>query len=187
MKCFETIKVLNGEIFNLEYHNVRFNKTRREVFKLEKELNLKEFISPPKDGLYRCKILYSNEVESIEFFEYQPKEFNEFQVVNINFNYSYKFLDRSAIESTKANFDEIVMVKDGFLTDISIANIAIYKDGWLTPKKPLLYGTTRSRLIESGFLKEANLKVEDLLNAKRFAIMNAMIDFKEIEEWRVFL
>ncbi len=181
MKFFETIKILNGEIFYLNYHNMRFNQTQKAFFKIDKNINLKEFITPPKDGLYRCKVTYSKEIENIEYFIYKEREFKKFQIINIDFEYSYKFLDRSKIEDMKTDFDEIIMVKNSFLTDTSIANIAIFKDRWLTPKTPLLKGVTRERLLKCGFLKEENLKVKDLLNAEKFAIMNAMIDFKEIK------
>ncbi len=191
MKCFETIRVENGKIFNIKFHNFRFNLTREKLFNLKNRLNLENFITPPKDNmLYRCKVIYSKEenIESIEYFNYKIKEFKTFKIKTINFNYKYKFINREDIDSLKLdNFDDIIMVKNGFITDSSIANIAIfYNNSWLTPKTPLLYGVTRERLLREKKLKEANLKIEDLLKAEKFAIMNAMIDFKELNSWKIY-
>ena len=90
--------------------------------------------------------------------------------------------------SQKENCDEILIVKNGLLCDTSIANIALF-DGrkWMTPKTPLLEGTTRQRLLESGFLTVKDIAVEDLKMYSQMALMNAMIDFdiiadKKIEE-----
>ena len=55
--------------------------------------------------------------------------------------------------------DDILIVKNGLLTDTSIANIALY-DGndWYTPLHPLLKGTKRAELLDKGVLKEKNKK-----------------------------
>ena len=192
MKCFETIKIQNGKIFNIKFHNFRFNLTREKLFNSKDKLNLKNFITPPKNGLYRCKIIYSKNIENIEFYIYKIREFKTFKIKNINFNYNYKFLNRENIDSLKVDksnniIDDIIMVKNGFITDTTIANIAIfYNNSWLTPKTPLLYGVTRSRLLREKKLKEVDLRVEDLLKAEKFAIMNAMIDFKELDFWKIY-
>jgi len=75
-------------------------------------------------------------------------------------------------------FDEIIIEKDGYLTDSSIANIAFF-DGidWITPKKPLLNGTTRERLLDMKFLRTADIKSSDIKSFSGFALMNTMIKF----------
>ena len=59
--------------------------------------------------------------------------------------------------------DEVIIEKNGYLTDTTIANIAFF-DGkqWFTPEKPLLKGTMRAKLIEEGFLQTKNIKSEEL-------------------------
>ena len=72
------------------------------------------------------------------------------------------------------------------VTDTSIANIALYNDGlWFTPKKPLLEGTTRARLLNAGKIIEKDIAVEDLNNYSRVALMNAMIDFDIITKYNL--
>jgi 4-amino-4-deoxychorismate lyase len=79
--------------------------------------------------------------------------------------------------------DDILIVKDGLITDTSIANIAIY-DGfkWITPKKPLLRGTQRAKLLKDKLIIEKDIKVKDMKNTVRFAIMNALLGFQEIKD-----
>ncbi len=78
--------------------------------------------------------------------------------------------------------DDVLIVKDGILKDTTIANIALFIDGqWLTPQTPLLYGTTRERLIDEGFLIPAVLTPDHLSLAQKVAVMNAMVGFVEIE------
>jgi len=59
----------------------------------------------------------------------------------------------------------------------------LQKEGcWLTPKTPLLRGTTRARLIDSGFLKCENLTLTDLKKAENFAVMNALVGFYIVQK-----
>jgi 4-amino-4-deoxychorismate lyase len=76
-----------------------------------------------------------------------------------------------------------LIIKNELVTDTSIANIAFF-DGekWLTPKKPLLKGTTRARLLENGEIFEADIDVHTLKNYTQVALLNAMIDFDIISE-----
>ncbi len=178
--CFETIKIKDGKIFNLDWHNNRFNKTQKELFSNTSTMDLKAFIFPPKNGLYRCKIIYNNNhIESVEYFPYKEKTFKHFTVIKSQLDYQYKYTDRSSFQELLLGNDEIIIEKDGLLTDTSIANIAFF-DGvsWLTPKTPLLAGTTRAKLIEEGFLKLENIKKENIKKYSNFALMNAMIGFR---------
>ena len=78
--------------------------------------------------------------------------------------------------------DDIVIVKNGLLTDTTIANIALY-DGnqWLTPASPLLEGTTRTRLLDIGKLTEAEISIDTLDRYYMTAIMNTMLGFVQVE------
>jgi len=74
------------------------------------------------------------------------------------------------------------MIKEGLVTDTSIANIAIY-DGikWITPKKPLLKGTFRESMLEKQLLLEKDVRIKDIQNSVRFVLMNALIGFYEVK------
>ena len=179
-QLFETIKIEDGKIFNLKWHNQRLNRSRLELFSLYEPLNLANYIDTPPQGLYRCRILYDVEVKSVHYIPYTSKTFNTFKIIQSNLKYNYKFDDRLELNNLiQKDYDEIIIEKDGFLTDTSIANIAFY-DGqdWSTPRIPLLRGTTRERLLDEGFLKLKNIKKEDIKNYSHFALMNAMIGFQ---------
>ena len=176
---FETIKIEDGQIFNLDWHNRRFNKSQKEFFSNPSTTDLKAFITPPKTGLYRCKIIYDTEIQSVEYFPYQAKTIQSFKILPSQLEYEYKYSDRLKFQNLLQGYDEIIIEKDGLLTDTTIANIAFF-DGirWLTPKTPLLEGTTRARLLDEGFLEVENIKKENIKKYSHFALMNAMIGFR---------
>ena len=180
-RLFETIKIEKHHVYNIEWHNKRLNKSRLELFGERQKIDLRNCIQIPKDeGLYRCRILYKKEIELVEYIPYVPKNIHQFKVVHSTLNYHYKFNDRSKLTALlDKNYDEIIIEKDGLLTDTSIANIAFYNGKeWLTPKIPLLEGTTRERLLAKKFLKLENIKKENIKNYSHFALMNAMIGFQ---------
>ncbi len=179
-ELFETIKIENGKIFNLKWHNQRLNRSRLELFSIYKPINLIDYIYAPPQGLYRCRVVYDVEVKSVQYIPYTPKTLNSFKIIQSNLEYNYKFNDRSELNRLiQEEYDEIIIEKDSLLTDTSIANIAFYNgQDWVTPNKPLLRGTTRERLLIKGFLKLENIKKEDIKNYSYFALMNAMIGFQ---------
>ncbi len=179
-ELLETIKIEDGQVINIEWHNRRCNKSRLELFDEKKLLNLEEFIEAPQKGLYRCRILYDSKVNSVEYIPYTPKKIKSFKIVKSNINYSYKYSDREELNKLLDNaYDDIIIEKNGLLTDTTIANIAFY-DGkqWSTPLNPLLEGTLREKLLSEEFLVLKNIKSEDIKNYSHFALMNAMIGFQ---------
>ena len=180
----ETIKIENAEVFNLSYHQKRFDKSRKELFNTQTHIELSSLIKPPLEGLYRCRILYNNAVRSIEYLPYKEKPVHTLKVVSSNISYPYKYADRDALNKLiedNPDVDDIIIEKEGFITDTSIANLAFY-DGeqWFTPKKPLLEGTQRAKLLDEGFLQTKDIKITEISNFKKVALMNAMIGFKII-------
>lgn len=82
----------------------------------------------------------------------------------------------------RKNFDEVLLVKNGLLTDTVICNIAVF-DGfnWLTPTTPLIYGVNRAQLLEDGKIIEKDIRLNELENFSRIRLFNAMIEFGKIE------
>jgi len=186
--CFETIKVKDGVLKNLEFHQKRVDKTRFELFGFSDKLCLKEEISDiPLNGVYRLRMDYKKKTESTSCKKYNRKNINSFKVVNTNISYDYKYADRRAINDLLVGgYDDVIILKNGSITDTSTANIALHVNGvWLTPIDPLLEGTTRARLLKTGFLKCANLTIKDLIKAENFAIMNSLIGFKIIKDMKI--
>jgi 4-amino-4-deoxychorismate lyase len=177
---FETIKIKDGKIYNLNWHNKRCNKARKELFFKQDLINLEESIKAPLKGLFRCRIVYTEKIHSVDYIPYTPKTIQTFKVVQSQLNYQYKFNNRTELNKLlHPNYDEILIEKNGLLTDTSIANIAFY-DGskWITPKNPLLQGTIREKLLFENFLTRKNIKSTDIVNFSHFALMNAMIGFQ---------
>lgn len=185
----ETIKIEEGQIHNLSYHQARCDQSRQILFGSTDRLDLSSVIEAPKHGVYRCRILYGISLHSIEYIPYSPKKITSLKIVPSDIDYSFKYADRSALDAlllANKEVDEVIIEKNGYLTDTTIANIAFY-DGrqWFTPEVPLLKGTMRAKLIEEGFLQTKNIKREDLGEYTQVALMNAMIGFKIINPVKI--
>ncbi|GAB6074559.1 aminotransferase class IV [Nautilia lithotrophica] len=177
MKFIETI-LITDKIENLNLHNNRMNKTRYNFFKA-KPLNLKDYIEIKPNK--RVRVTYSEKIENIEYFDIIKREFNSFKIVYSDIDYQYKYADRDKLNALKdSNFDEVIIIKKGFVTDTTISNLAFF-DGkeWYTPKTPLLKGTKREELIQKGFLKEKDISINDIKKYKKFAMLNAIVGFYE--------
>ena len=64
----ETIRIENGQIHNLPYHNRRMNETRRDVLHQTGFLDLSDCIQP---GDYRertkCRVEYDKDILKVEY------------------------------------------------------------------------------------------------------------------------
>jgi len=178
----ETISIIQGIAQNIGYHNQRLNRSRRELYGTDNQIELNDHIYPPNEWDYRCRVVYGKDIESIEYIPYTPRDIQKILIVESDIEYSHKYLNRSKLDQLLAqysNYDDILIAKDRLLTDTTIANVAFLKDSrWYTPKSPLLHGTTRQRLIDSGFLSMEDIDKHSLVEYDSFAIMNAMIGFK---------
>jgi len=174
-----------GVAHHLSYHQRRLDLTLQK-FNLAAHYNLSELITPPDETLYRCRFLYDDLHCSIEYHPYIPKKITSLRLIQDNtIEYSSKYANRNDLNTLfelREGCDDILIVKNGYLTDTTIANIAIFiNNQWLTPKLPLLEGTTRSRLIDEGKIIPANISITDALGASKVALMNAMTGFIEME------
>jgi len=180
----ETIRIEGGEALHLDYHNKRLNRSRAQLFYSNDTLDLKRYITPPDKACYRCRVLYDKGIRKIEYHPYYPKDIRSIAVIESDIEYPFKYADRSLFDSllsASPRSDEVLIVRNGSLTDTTIANIAFLKNGrWITPDQPLLRGTTRERLIDEGFLTPEPIRKEEISNFHGFALMNAMIGFRII-------
>ena len=101
-------------------------------------------------------------------------------------DYRLKYADRTELDQLflkRGEADDILIIQNGLVTDTSIANIAFFDgDKWITPKEPLLKGTTRARLLDEKKIFEQDIKIADLGKFTEFALMNAMIGFDRIKD-----
>ena len=180
----ETIKVYNNILQDLSYHNNRLNTARWELYGLDNKINIKDFVIIPElnsQKIYKCRVLYDKEFISFEFHEYIPKIVHNLKLVNCDeLNYQYKFADRHVLDGIKdlyPEFDSIIFVKQGLITDCNFANLVFF-DGkkWYTPKSVLLKGTKRQRYLDEGLIFESEIRVDDIKNFTSVRLINAMID-----------
>ncbi|ABV66540.1 conserved hypothetical protein, putative para-aminobenzoate synthase component I [Aliarcobacter butzleri RM4018] len=185
IKYFETIKCEDFEVFNLDYHQKRVANT------IGLNINLQEYINPISEELLRCKLIYDeNGVVDVLYFPYKKREIKSFKIIFDNeIEYSKKYLNRAKLDELyekRDDCDEVIIIKDGIVTDTTIANIAIfYENSWITSKNCLLGGTTRARLLEEKKLFEKDITLDMLKNASKVALMNAMIGFDEIKNFKI--
>ncbi|WP_160317697.1 aminotransferase class IV [Pseudobacteroides cellulosolvens] len=184
----ETIKLKDGKFYNLDLHNKRFNNTREALFKIKEHIDLMDYLKIhrfDKSGLFKCRIVYSQDIHNIEFVPYAIRPVKFLKLVYASIDYSYKYENRKDINSLftlRENCDDILIVKDDDrLTDTSAANIAFFdNDRWYTPSYPLLKGVKREMLLQSKTIFEEDLKVWDLKKFNKAAIFSTMVDFGEI-------
>jgi len=185
-RLIESIKVFEKKLFNIEYHNKRMNNSRRILFNCNDEIDLLTMIKIPdylNNGLYKCRLIYSKEIESIEFIPYVKKVINKIKVVENDFiNYEHKFEDRSELNKmlSESNADEIIIIKNNFVTDASYANL-IFSDGviFITPSTPLLKGTKREKLLNEGIVREEEINKSDIKKFKYVYLINSMLNLEE--------
>jgi 4-amino-4-deoxychorismate lyase len=185
-RFFETIKVIHKTLFNIEYHNQRMKDTRKKIFGSLNEIKLETRLQLPTsltDQLYKCRVVYTEEIESIEFIPYRPKKIRSLQIIeNDVIEYDFKYTDRLVFENILKHrtADEIVIIKNGFVTDASYANLVFF-DGtkWFTPSTPLLKGAKRAELLNLGVIIETEISQNDIRRFKSVKLINAMLDWEE--------
>lgn len=145
------------------------------------------FIKVPKTldaQVIKCRILYTDKIEDIQYSEYQKKKINSLRIVNADhISYDYKFTKRSEIDDLyqkKGSADDILMIKNRMVTDAYYYNVALYDgDIWFTPHQALLSGTQRANLLDRKIIKELVISKADIKYFKQIALFNAMIPWNE--------
>ncbi len=186
----ETIKLLDGELKNLPWHQERLERTRFEVLGLGEHPELLLEVPVPGGldrGLFKCRVLYAEVIELIEYEPYHQPEIRSLKLVRSDdISYGYKSADRSDLEALfaqKGDCDDILIVKRGCITDSCYANVALF-DGtrWYTPDTPLLKGTMRAFLLEKGALTEVRITEKELGDFQKIRLINAMNSLEEAPE-----
>ena len=181
---FETIRIVNGIPENLDLHDERMNHSRHMLHRMQDRLRLSDHIHVPGEfskGVVRCRVIYGPAVVSTEYLPYFPLPVKTLRlVVADSIEYSHKYLDRNMLTGLidKDKADDILIVKNGRVTDSSYANI-VFTDGkrWVTPDTPLLQGTMRKKLLSEGIIAQENISFERIREFTRFKLINAMLGF----------
>lgn len=190
--------VENDDIVNIDYHNKRFNNTLQYLSPGHEKWELSNYIYPlirqykeDNSGLvinnFKARVLYDkNRIIDVNLSPYNIRKVNSLKCLECDdIDYTYKSADRNTINqlfSLRGECDDILIIKNGMLTDTSICNVALW-DGrkWFTPKAPLLKGTRRASLIDAGVVEEDDVCLEDITHFQKICLFNAMIGWRKIE------
>ena len=187
-RFIETIRVDGGVVRNLAYHERRLNDTRTHFWPESTALQLTAYLPAiSANGIHKLRIAYGQKgIEDISCTPYALRSVRSLALVRAdNIDYTYKSTDREELNqlfAQRGSCDDVLIVRQGLLTDTSIAHIALF-DGkqWYTPRQHLLKGTKRAELLEKGILTEKDIHTEDLVFYSIARLFNAMIDWGELE------
>lgn len=196
IKFIESIKVLNGDAPDINEHLQRVIRTIRYFYSKSDEKF--DFIScvnnvlesereKISDGLFKLRLVYSDRFVSGTLIPYTPKTIKRLKVVECDdIDYPFKFETRTSIESLlsyKDKCDDILIVKNGVITDTSYSNIVFERMGNLyTPESYLLAGTKRAKLIREGLIREEKIRPCDIDKYDKAYLINSMLDLYPVEE-----
>ena len=178
-----------GKPSNLPRHNRRLNDTRAHFWPESTPLQLRDHLSSLscEAGIVKARVVYGEKgIEDVSYSPYTMRHVHSLALIQADhIDYTYKSTGREPLNrlfALRGACDDILIVKQGLLTDTSIANIALSNGThWYTPAHPLLKGTKRAALLEEGILQEKDIRPEDLPSFSTVRLFNAMIDWGELE------
>lgn len=189
MTLLETIKWEGGRFHNLAGHQQRLEKSHLAVFGAPTCINLAQALRPPSRNLaastrYKVRVCYQQQgIARITWLPYTPRAVRSLKLLPLpeHYDYAHKYADRRVLDelyAQRGHADDVLLLRDGWLTDTSYANVALY-DGqrWLTPKSPLLEGTQRALLIAQNTITPQDIHQSDIPHFQSVKIINAMLDF----------
>jgi len=184
---FETLAINNGRILNLDYHNRRFKQGQLFLHcqkMIDDVADIIHIDDDFKDNLIRCRITYDKHDIKVKYFDYIPKNIQSFKLIECNdIDYTYKYDDRNLLNdllSQKGDCDEIIIIKNNFVSDCSVGNLLFLKDDiWYTPNTPLLKGVQRAYLLDVGKIHLTTIHKNDICQYKKVMMINALNAFDE--------
>lgn len=188
---FETICIRNSEPQKLDLHNERLNRARFEILGIDNRIDISSLIDVPIElksiPKVKCRIVYSEKIEEVSYEKYTPRTINKVKLLEYSgIDYRYKYCDRSVLEnlySNRGDADEILVSKNGYITDTSIHNISLFNGNeWHTPSEPLLRGVQRDYLLLKKLIVPKSIKATGLADYSRIKLFNSMNDWDECTE-----
>lgn len=178
----ETVKIVDSVVLQAGRHTERM----RDCGMLSQYFDFQSLKIPAEfaKGVVKCSILYSDKIESVNYFLYSHRPIRRLKLVECDsIDYSRKYADRRALEALREKreeCDDVLIVKNGLITDTSYSNIVFF-DGreYFTPDSFLLNGCKRRELLESGRIKQRRItavQTQDFLCAY---MINAMLDMED--------
>lgn len=180
---FETIFISQGRPMFANYHWERMKHSAESLWGIRLSFGPGALLAlpftPEYNKVYRCRMEYDTENCFMRMEEYHYHPIRTLQLVEAGtMDYPFKFTDRRMIEeryARRGTCHDILIVRDGMITDTSTANIVFRKEGKLyTPSAPLLRGTARARLLNKGKINEISISVDELGRYSGFTLINAL-------------
>ena len=185
---FETLCIEKGQVQNLALHQQRYENSLREfyagqpydIFSIAKILQKNTALwANLQSTIIRCRIDYNATQYHLQCFPYQRKNYQRFQpVICDDIDYHLKYSDRAIFNELlkqKGDYDEIIIVKQGKITDCTIGNLILRQGSqWFTPDSPLLIGTQRSKLLQERKIIERKILLSDLPLFEEIRLINAL-------------
>ncbi len=185
-RFLETIRVEDGAADLLPWHEQRFRATQMEAWGRIVHLPLAQVMPeyPSAPGVFKMRLLYSESGLEWSIEPYRRREIFSLELVDgSGIDYHLKSADRSELNRLSRDWTrgvEILILQEGRITDTGFSNVAFENNEvWWTPRRPLLKGTRRASLLESGALSEAEISIEDLRDYRRVALFNAMLPWEK--------
>lgn len=186
----ETIKVENGNILDISFHNERMIRSLYGIYGIRKKQDLGNIIRVPefaRTGVYKCRVVYDDKTTKIEFLPYTIRSVKTLKlVIDENICYPYKFIARDKITrlfEMRGDCDDILIIKNGTVTDSSYSNVIFrdFKGDWVTPSTYLLPGTRRANLLKQKLITETGISSKDIPKYSEVKLINAMLGITDTE------
>ena len=188
-QLLETLKIVDGKVYNLAYHQQRLEASSLAMYGKYIDLELAAVINCPEElnkGLVKCAVHYDDKTYRTKYQAYSIKEVKSLKLVECPENrYAHKYADRSFLQALldqKGENDDIMIICDGKVTDASYANLVFKKaDKLLTPSSVLLKGTKRQYYLDKNIIEEAEIRPEDLKKYEAVTFINALLDIGDLD------
>lgn len=185
----ETIRIENGRILNISFHNERVIRSLYNIYGLMTKTDLEKIIEIPEsalEGIIKCRVLYDDKTASVEFLPYSFRQIRSLKmIISDDICYPYKYINRDKINllfDRRGECDDILIVKCGKITDTSFSNVIFRddEDNWVTPSSFLLPGSRRASLLHAGVIREAEIHFNDISKYTELKLINAMTGIEDM-------
>jgi len=181
MNFIETLKIIDGKPINLAYHHERIIRTIGHDIDFNIEIKDSNLLI----GKVKYRFVYNAKgIIDVSYKRYNIVPISSLKIVESNnIDYHKKYENRDSLNKLlelKDNCDDILIIKNGLLTDTSYCNIILKnKEELITPSNCLLKGTKRAYLLDKRIIKEKVISLDEIANYDSIILINAMIDIED--------
>ena len=183
----ETIRIQDGHVCHLSDHTDRMRRTADHFGFMAPTLptDLASLVPDElRTGTVRCRVVYDHTLREVTFTPYRRRQIERLFAVDAGTTtYAFKYADRAPLARPDVPLgasDELLFVRDGYLTDTSYTNLVLRRGRELvTPDTFLLDGTCRRRLLREGVVHTEPVRLRDLPTYDELLLINAMMPLRE--------